>query len=519
MTNSYYVLEGRLYKCAFIFAFIFVFLLSGCGVVGGGNMAGSVLVTSVPSSFVTTRTVQAGAAPVVLTALDASQNQQPVTWSLTLGNVSCTPDCGSLSASGSSSVNTTYTPPSTAPLNQSATITAVPLNNPGGTFVIDFTIGAGLSLSIQNKFTSQMVGGPSVPLSATVLNDSAKAGVTWTLTAGGANCSPACGTLQPGTSPTTTATYVPPTTLPTGGNASPLITAASVTNSHVTDSFSFSIVLPSVQVSITNKFASQFAGGLAIPLNATLVNDLLNAGVTWTLTAGGANCSPGCGTLQPGAAPTTTATYIPPATLPTGANLSPTVTAISVTNPAGKDSFSFSIQSATTLFSGNFSFLLRGFAVDGSPMAVAGVLSADGKGTITGGELDINIRGGITSAPSPLAGTYSVALPAGGAVHGSILLTDVHLPGQSMGLSFMLSSDGKRGKIIEVDGNDFRTVGTLQAQDATALAQRMPPAPTPSALIPMPPSMAALWKPDSSSSAPVASQAASLIWVPAPQRD
>jgi hypothetical protein len=119
-------------------------------------------------------------------------------------------------------------------------------------------------VTITDKFTTIAAGAAPVTVNATVANDSANAGVTWMLAVGGASCSPACGTLTPAPAPSFSAVYNPPGAAPTGANASPTITATSVTQTSQNDSFTFAI---SSQV-------SQFSGTYAFLLRGYDENGL-----------------------------------------------------------------------------------------------------------------------------------------------------------------------------------------------------------------------------------------------------
>jgi hypothetical protein len=221
---------------------------------------------------------------------------------------------------------------------------------------------------------------------------------------------------------------------------------------------------------------TQYAGGPSVPLTAKVENDSSNSGVAWTLTAGGTSCSPSCGTLTSGVSPTLTAIYLPPATVPTGASASPTITATLVAGNSISDSFTFSIASATVLFKGNYAFLLRGYDIAGSPMSMAGSVAADGNGNITSGDLDINNGGGITTIPAPVAGNYSIDLSFNGAIRGTFTITSYTFPSSSTHISmkFTLSADSKKGRILEFDGAGYRNVGTIQLQDASSLSSANP---------------------------------------------
>ncbi len=398
-------------------------VLGGCS--GGGSSTGSTstpLAVNVTGSFAT---ISAGGAPVTLTAsVSGDPSSKGVKWTLSVANTGCSPACGTLvPVAASPTVSAVYTPPASPPVNSEATITARSIANDREVFVFNFRILLPISVSITNKFTTQTAGGPVVDLAATITNDIGNAGLSWTLTAAEASCSPACGTLTQDAAPALTAHYQPPAVAPTGANASPTITATSVADPTKSDNFTFTIVAPPISVTIVNKFASQSVGGPPATINATVANDSLNEGLNWTLAAAGAACSPGCGTLVPSAAPSFSAVYTPPVVLPTGANASPTITATSVADATKSDNFSFSIVAASSLFMGSYALLVRGYDSAGNPMALAGSITSNGTNGISGGELDLNDNGVITSVPPPLAGSYTIDTSFNGIPRISISVT------------------------------------------------------------------------------------------------
>lgn len=330
----------------------------------------------------------------------------------------------------------------------------------------------GLSLSVQNAFSTIQAGSAPVTLTASD-GDPQKRGVTWSLNLARVPCAPGCGTLIPSTTDPYSAVYTPPSVAPL--NAKATITVTSRADSSVTFVFNITIT-PGPTVVITTKFANQYAGGPAVQLTAKVENDSTNSGVAWGLTAGGAACPPAaCGTLTSGPAPTLTATYVPPATVPTGSSASPTITAKLVAKTSESDSFSFAITSANVLFKGSYAFLVRGYDVNGSPASMAGSVTADGNGNITAGDLDINNGGGITAIPTPITGNYSIDLSFNGVIRGTFTLTSFAFAGSThMSMKFTLTSDGKQGTILELDGVGFRTVGTIQLQDPAALSAANP---------------------------------------------
>jgi hypothetical protein len=454
----------------YLAALLGVFVVGWCGACNsstGSTVAG--IVVNVSGSF---KVVEAGGTPVTLTAsVSGDPGNHGVTWTLSVANTNCSPACGTLKASGGAqNLSAVYTPPPSAPVNQQATITVRSMGDDRQVFAFNFQISAPISVSIAPKFNTQTAGGPVVDLTATLSNDLTNSGISWTLTAGGANCSPECGTLTVDAPPSLTAHYQPPATVPAGGSASPTITAASVADAGKSDSFTFTIVAPPISVSISNKFSTRTVGGSAVVVNAVLTNDAASAGVTWTLTSTAGACSPACGTLTADPAPSFSATYLPPATAPSGADGSPKITAASVTDPTKSDSFSFTIVIASALFKGSYAFQLRGFNASGAPMAMAGSISSDGSGTITGGELDLNDSGTVGHV-SGLSGSYTVDTSFNSIPRLTITIAaDANI----LGLKGALSSDGTRGRIIEYDGSLRLDAGSLLLQDAAALSAANP---------------------------------------------
>jgi len=439
-------------------------LCAACGK-SSSNSNGAPVVVNLTNTFTF---VGAGSSSVTIAAsVSGPGSEQGVNWNLSIANTNCSPGCGTLQPAPAPSMSAVYTPPKSLPANETATITARAVADPTQTFVFNFQIIPAITVTIIDKFNSQTAGGPVTDIHAQVTNDPTNAGVAWTLTAGGANCSPVCGTLMADAAPALTAHYQPPTTPPSGASASPTITATSLTDTTKSDSFNFTIAAPPISVSIVNKFSTQPVGGPPVTLNANVVNDFGNLGLTWTLTAGGAACSPDCGTLVVGT-PSTSATYAPPAVLPQGTAANPTITATSVADTSKSDSFAFTIANASTALNGPYAFLLRGFNPSGtSPLAIAGAFVADGTGGISNAEFELNNGGSSVDFPAPMTGTYVVDSAFSGIPRVTITFNSVPV---SLVLKCALSSDGKRGQIIQLDNSGFLTAGTLVQQDPAALA-------------------------------------------------
>ncbi|HEY2120591.1 MAG TPA: hypothetical protein VGH37_15480 [Candidatus Acidoferrum sp.] len=237
-----------------------------------------------------------------------------------------------------------------------------------------------------------------------------------------------------------------------------------------------------IQVIIQDKPASLPFGSPAVVLAATVLNDSAQKGVTWTAAIqGGTNCSKDlCGILTPSPAPSFAAAYTAPVAAPPQGTIMVVITATSVSDPTKSDSFalSYGVISMPSLFHGGYSFLLRGFSTAGVPLSLAGVVTADGQGNITGGELDLNLGGAVTKAPAPLTGTYTIDTSFYGSTHGLLTITNFSpIANNQISLRFFLSADGKTGGIIEHDYTGFLASGNIYLQDPSALSAGTPTGP------------------------------------------
>src|SRR4029077_2401710 len=182
-------------------------LLAGCSSGTGSGNGGNNISVSITNKVTT---LQAGTVAISFSAAvqnDASNSG--VTWNLTANGIACSPTCGTLSLATSSTV--TYTPPVSGPSapNNQPTLTATSVAKTNKSDADTFTITAALTVSITNKFVSVNTGASPFVVNATVQNDSTNSGVSWALTANGAACTAACGTLTGATA--TSVTYTPPT--------------------------------------------------------------------------------------------------------------------------------------------------------------------------------------------------------------------------------------------------------------------------------------------------------------------
>jgi hypothetical protein len=98
-------------------------------------------------------------------------------------------------------------------------------------------------------------------------------------------------------------------------------------------------------------------------------------------------------------------------------------------------------------------------------MGVAGSITADGQGHITGGSVDVNDNQVISSSSAAIAGSYTIDSNFRGVISLTYTVGSVTHP---LGFAFTLKADGSFGEMIGSDANKFVLSGTMQKQDATA---------------------------------------------------
>jgi hypothetical protein len=201
--------------------------LIACG--GGGSSPTPPASVSVALSA-TPPTSLATSATLSLTANVSNDSaNKGVTWTVTCGSTS-SGACGAFSpTSTASGAATTYTAPSAVPSGNTVTLTATSVTDTTKTATATITITStapAITVTLSGTPPTSLVIGTTASFTATVANDSANKGVTWTVTCGSSG---ACG----GFSPTSTAsgsptTYTAPAAVPTNNTVT--ITATSVTD-------------------------------------------------------------------------------------------------------------------------------------------------------------------------------------------------------------------------------------------------------------------------------------------------
>jgi hypothetical protein len=245
-------------------------------------------------------------------------------------------------------------------------------------------------------------------------------------------------------------------------------------------------ITSNIVVTISNPFTTIDAAATPVTVSATVTNDSTPSnGVNWTLQSGTplTDCSGTaagkCGTIS--AVTSTSATYTPPTTQPTGANDTPTITATAADDPSKSTSFTFTINAPgaaacpvghESAMSGSFAYLMKGFDANGA-VAIAGSFHADGTGKITGGVEDINRAGTgpqTNLAIDPSNSSYTLGADGRGCMNVATAAGQ-----QTFRYSMAAFSNGAptEGNIIEFDdktGEGTRGSGILRAQDASSFS-------------------------------------------------
>ena len=261
-----------------------------------------------------------------------------VSWGL--AGTGCTgAACGTLTNVTTTSVPT-YNAPASAPSPATVTLLATSItdNTKSASATITITTTpAPISVAMNPTAASVQVS-QSTGFTATVQNDAANKGVSWTL--GGAGCTgAACGTLTNVT--TTSVTYAAPPTAPSPATVT--LKATSITDNSKSASATITITTTPAPISVAmNPTAASVQVSQSTGFTATAQNDSANKGVSWTLS--GAGCTgAACGTLTN--VTTTSVTYTAPPTAPNPATV--TLKATSITDSTKSAAITITITAPT----------------------------------------------------------------------------------------------------------------------------------------------------------------------------
>jgi dienelactone hydrolase len=304
-------------------------LMNGCG----GSSSPIIMSPQIAVS------VSAGTTPLQATATDpltatvtGDSSGKGVTWTVSCSVSQCGGIAANATANGSGTVfNATYTAPSTPPtsdLTVNVKATSVADTSKSGSTTI--TVSA-ITLAVSpTTATLQAGAGNSVTIVPLIGNDPSGQGVSWLMSPASA---PGNFSVQ-----NDNAIYTAPAT-PPASDTTVTLTASSLEDS--TKTASATITVASATLSVTPASATVDATGSVPNIVATLGHDPGGKGVSWSVTC----ASSSCGSV----APTSTAsgaatTYSAPATPPPAQDLTVTVTATSVDDPAAQASMSITVK-------------------------------------------------------------------------------------------------------------------------------------------------------------------------------
>lgn len=401
------------------------------------SASATVTVTAPPVSVSispTTASVATGANQQFTATVTGTANTA-VTWQVN-GTTGGDTTHGTISASG------LYTAPAAVP--SPATVTVAAVSQADATKSASATVTVtGVSVSISPTSASVAAGG-NQQFTATVTGTSNTA-VTWQVggTTGGNST---VGTIS------ASGLFTAPAAVPSPAT----VTVTCVSQADVTKSAAATVTITAaavVAVSISPTTASVAVGGNQ-QFTAT-VTGTSNTAVTWQVngTTGGDSTN---GTIS------ASGLYTAPAAVPSPATV--TVACISQADPTKSDSATVTITptSNNALLSGPYAFQFIGYDSGGLVVA-GGTFNADGSGTITTGNEDINRSSGVNTSVD-LTGTYTV----GADKRGVLTLTSGTLGSATYRFALKTSGDGYLIEFDDATGAGTRGSGVFRKQDATA---------------------------------------------------
>jgi hypothetical protein len=286
--------------------------------------------------------------------------------------------------------------------------------------------------------------GQSKNFTASLTNDTATKGVTWSVSGGGA--------LSNQT--TTGVTYTAPANV--AANTTVTLTATSVSDS--TKSLAVTITVTPLPAVTSTSLVNATAGNA---YNVTLTKSGGVAPFTWSVTSGtlpvglSLNSASGAITGTPTTAGTSNVTF---QVTDSGSPAVSATQALSITvDPVAVND---------NLLSGTYALTFAGWDNNGY-VAMAGSFIADGAGAISGGVLDVTSLGSLSTNIAITGGSFTVAADN----RGSFTLIS------SLGTwAFRMSVDatGQKARFVQFDASGTRGSGLIKKQDtaqfATALA-------------------------------------------------
>jgi hypothetical protein len=330
----------------------------------------------------------------------------------------------------------------------------------GGSSNPNTTPALPISVAFTSAVPASLQVNATASLAVTLTNDSANAGVKWSVTCGAS--SGACGSFTT-SGPGTSTTYTAPSALPSATNNSVTVTATSVADSTKSVSATIALSAPALNLAFSSSAypPNALQIGASAPIAVIVTGDASNNGVSWSATCGPSAVP--CGSFSPSKTPSgVAATFTSPSLVPADSNV--TIKATSVTNPG--DSLSIPIflsLEPTTLANGSYVFQLSGTNAN-QFYSVSGVFTVN-NGSITGGEQDF-IDPAIGAKSDTITGGSILAID-----DGNLWIT-LKTADASVGVNGVETLDAtllssSRATLIEFDLS-ANASGTLDLQTGTA---------------------------------------------------
>jgi hypothetical protein len=313
---------------------------------------------------------------------------------------------------------------------------------------------------VLSPLSTSVVPGSSTSVSATVSNDSANGGVTW-------SCTPAnaCGLFNPpSTASGMATTYTAPALVPTGGLVT--VSAKSITDNSKGASSTLMVTDSASQVQFDVPPPPTIQSGQTVNVSASISHD--TAGVTWSCTPAGA-----CGTFSPASTGNDVVTsYTAPASVASGTAIFIIATSATDRGKSATTATLISLMASNATLTGQYAFFLTSPTGNRGTSALLGSINLSGDGSIAGGVADIISPGVLelhdpilpTSA-NPQPNTPSYKVDATG--HGTMTIRTVS--GQHLAFSFALTSPA-HALLTEIDGNSGSGTMDLQQHPAGGFA-------------------------------------------------
>jgi hypothetical protein len=259
----------------------------------------------------------------------------------------------------------------------------------GGSF------GPSISVAFSTNPPAALTTNATAAIAATVSNDSAAAGVTWSVTCG----SPPCGSISPtSTASGTPATYTAPTAVPGSGIVT--VTATSVSDRAQTAATTITIrtAQPSGPIladgTYIYHYSGQAKGGLFFVAGAfTVRGGVITAGeqdftgpvyfATDTLNPAHCSLAVAAGNVQIVLDTGDTSVGVNGIETLRGAQVSPSRILLSQFDSSGAGSGALDLQTAVTAPSGSYAFYTSGSDQAGQGLAIGGVLDISGDALVT----------------------------------------------------------------------------------------------------------------------------------------